>query len=171
MVMPSPKEAFELDPTTGEPFLRLPKPLNKIIITPPRLSDTDTIIKYLNDPPIYKSLDGVPHPYTYEHGVEWQTMIKGHADSIWEQIKQSDSDGRHVFDGCPVRCIREINDDGSQTFLGDCGITRWNYPDVTNKAEQEKLTKENREREVGDPKIIWMIGGNLGLTVLLHVGG
>jgi len=142
--MPSPIEAFEqfeLGSISSGPFLRLPKPLDKIIVTPPRLSDIDTIVKYLNDPRIYKSLDGVHHP-----------------DIIWEQIKQSDSDGRRVFDGCPVRSIREVNEDGSQTFLGDCGISRWGYHDVIDKVEREKLAKENQEREVGDPQIIWMIG-------------
>src|ERR1700761_5386068 len=119
--MSSPRDAFEWDPNTDEPFLRLPKPLENIIITPPRLSDADVIIVYLNDPRVYMTLEGAPYPYTEEDAISWQTMIQERSNKILDQIKN----GQRVFDGSPVRAIRQINDDGTQTFLGDCQIDRW----------------------------------------------
>ena len=67
---------------------------------------------------------------------------------------------------CPVRAIREIEEDGQDVYLGDIGISRCLeerllvLPD--REASEEKMKEYidlNSRREVGDPDIIWTIGG------------
>jgi hypothetical protein len=96
---------------------------------------------------------------THEHAIDWITRIKGVTDKVWSQIQDSDSSSSPpVFEWCPVRVIREVNDDGSQIFLGDCGMDRWGYDDILNKEEHERLSAENAARKAGDEDIVWMIG-------------
>ena len=69
-----------------------------------------------------------------------------------------------VTDGCPVRFLREIREDGSELFIGDVGIIRGNHGEVVgldgldwdNKAKYEA---ENKALPVGDARIVWSIGG------------
>jgi hypothetical protein len=54
---------LEVNPLTGEPFLRLRKHKN-IIITPPRETDKEAYIRILSDPKVYKTLRSVLLPFT-----------------------------------------------------------------------------------------------------------
>lgn len=53
---------LQLNPHTGEPFLRLKSHPN-IILTPPRLSDVAYSLEYLNDARVHEWLQGPPFPY------------------------------------------------------------------------------------------------------------
>jgi len=54
---------LEVNPKTGEPFLRLRHHKN-IILTPPREVDAEAFIPLLNDPRVSDWLAGPPYPYT-----------------------------------------------------------------------------------------------------------
>lgn len=47
--MANPFHPLEVNSHTGEPFVRLPNPLENIIITPMRDSDKPKMIEYMND--------------------------------------------------------------------------------------------------------------------------
>jgi len=150
-------EALEIDHDRKEPFLRLPDRHSNIILTPPRSTDSDAIVTLLNDPRVYMTLEGPPYPYEHRFAVEWLERVKSKTDLAWTAIRHSS--GNEMFGASPVRILREVNDDGSQTFLGDCGIERWGYPDVENLEERERLVTGNLNRPDGDVGIIWTIGG------------
>lgn len=151
-------QAFEYDEERREPFLRLQGNLSNIIITPPRLSDADAIVQILNDPRVFLTLEGPPFPYKHSSAMEWLTKVKADTDHVWKSI-QNESNKTKLFEGCPVRIIREINQDGFQTYLGDCGIDRWGFPDIKDRVLRDRLEAENEARSLGHPEIIWCIGG------------
>jgi len=154
-------QAFEIDEEKKEPFLRLPEPYTNIIITPPRLSDADVIPEIMNSPPVYLGLAATPYPYERRLAVEWLEMVKKGTDQAWAEVLKAKESGNLldaevvVFNGSPVRIIREVNPDGSQTFLGDIGIGRSKHLDVTDEDERKRLAAENVLRPVGDENIVW----------------
>jgi RimJ/RimL family protein N-acetyltransferase len=152
-------QAFEVDVLTKEPFLRLPAAHTNIILTPPRLSDAETIVDILNDPHVYPTLEGPPFPYEHRFAIEWLSKAKEDTDRVWERVQEAASDKKGLYEGSPVRIIRQVNQDGSQTFLGDCRISRWDYSDVEKGEERDRLVVENLNRQLGDAEIIWSIGG------------
>lgn len=151
-------EVFEVDEQVKEPFLRLPGQYSNIILTPPRATDASAIVGILNDPSVYPTLEGPPYPYEHRFALDWLEKAEAVTDQAWKNI-QSKTDT--AFGASPVRIIRQINEDGTQTFLGDCGIDRWGYPDIECAEEQERLTMENLARPVGDRGIVWSIGDYL----------
>jgi len=146
---------LQVDPTTGEVFLRLPAPHENVIITPPRDSDAVDIALILNDPRVYKNLIGPPLPYRPHHAEEWLRTTKDKSDKILEDLRE----GKMVVDGCPVQHIREVRSDGTDLFLGDLSVSRNGWPEVTDEELRENMTKENLEKPVGDPSIVWTLGG------------
>lgn len=156
----TPVQAFELDPLTKEPFLRLPEPHSDIILTPPRLSDAESIVPILNDPLVYPTLEGPPYPYEHQFAIDWLSRAKEVTDKVWASIQSGSS--HEKFGASPVRIIRQVDPvTGAQVYLGDCGIDRWGYRDIEPDQERQKLEAENLARPNGDPKIVWTIGGRL----------
>ena len=151
---------FQVNPTTGEVFLRLPAPHENIIITPPRDSDAADIAIILNDPRVYKNLIGPPLPYHPHHAEEWLKKTKNESDKILEDLRE----GKTMVDGCPVQHIREVRPDGTDLFLGDLSVSRNGWPEVTDEELRENMTKENLDKPVGDPSIVWTLGGMLQST-------
>jgi len=150
-------ETLQVNPTTGEVFLRLPAPHENIIITPPRDSDAADIIAILNDPRVYNSLVGTPLPYQHHHAVEWLGRMKSKSDKVLEDLRE----GKTVVDGCPVQHIREVQPDGTELYLGDLSVPRNGWLEVEDKDLRARMAKENLEKPVGDPSIVWTIGGVL----------
>lgn len=69
-----------------------------------------------------------------------------------------------VVGECPVRAIREVQDDGTDIYIGDIGISRCSYGELIdlNGVDWENASKRkevNDSLEVGDPRILWAIGG------------
>ena len=153
---------LRFNPSTGEPFIPLPAPYNNLILTPPRLSDADANYTMMNDPKIIKTLTGPPYPYLESHAKEWVASITKMADDAMrefrEAVGQGSRDQRKLVGTCPVRYIREVNEDGSDILLGDVFVHRCEYPGVLDDAERERLAKENELRELGDPDLAWCIG-------------
>lgn len=146
---------LQVNPTTGEVFLRLPVPHENIIITPPRESDRDDLVLMLNDPAIYKFLLTPPFPYYPHHAEEWLRMTKSKSDKILKVLRE----GKTVVNGFPVQYIREMQPDGRELLLGDVSVARQGWLAVNDEELREKMTKENSDKPVGDPSIVWTIGG------------
>ena len=158
-------DTLQVNPTTGEVFLRPPAPHENISITPPRYSDGGDITLILNDPRVYKNLIGLPVPYHPHHAEEWLRTTKNVSDKILEDLRE----GKTVVDGCPVQHIREVQPDGTDLFLGDLSVSRYGWPEVTKEELRENMTKENLEKSGGDPSITWTFGGVLYSAVkILH---
>jgi hypothetical protein len=72
-----------------------------------------------------------------------------------------------VVNECPVRAIREVMENGEDVYLGDIAIDRWTDGRVLTvsagvQAEEEEMARyaeRNIRRMVGDPKIVWHLGG------------
>ncbi|GJE91527.1 GNAT family N-acetyltransferase [Phanerochaete sordida] len=153
---------LEYNPTTGEPFIRLPSPHTNLILTPPRLGDADANYTTMQDPRVYKTLSGPPFPYLQRHATEWLALIVPQAADALREARAAEaaaSAGAPVRVGsCPVRYIREVRADGSDVLLGDIDVHRCAYPDVADVEERLRLAKVNADRELGDPEIDWCIG-------------
>lgn len=144
---------LQLNEATGEPYLQLPSPHSKIRITPIRPSDAGMVITYLNDPRVYEFLAGPPFPYTEENANDWISRCKASSDAIFSEIME----GNIFVGGCPVRSIREVQEDGTEVFIGDIGIDREDPDGPWVDAENA----ENMNKRVGDPTIMWSIGGRV----------
>jgi len=69
-----------------------------------------------------------------------------------------------VVGECPVRAIREVQDDGTDIYIGDIGISRCNHGELIGLNELDwengpKCKEENDALKVGDLRILWVIGG------------
>ncbi|TFK94422.1 hypothetical protein K466DRAFT_561105 [Polyporus arcularius HHB13444] len=166
-----PKSQFdplEFNQVTGEPYLRLPAPHDNIIITPPRMSDAPAMVLNMSDPRIYSWLESPPHPYLPQDADHWLTKIKAESDRAIEKLQRASverPDGPLILvDESPVRTIREVQEDGSELFLGDIAIIRERWLDLEDKEAKQALTKANEEREVGDPAIVWCFGDYLAAS-------
>ncbi|EMD41855.1 hypothetical protein CERSUDRAFT_110415 [Gelatoporia subvermispora B] len=146
---------------TKEPYLQLPGRLHNIIITPPRMSDAAPLISVLNDPAVCNWLEAPPYPYLPEHADWWLTNEVKKADEMMRRLMDTETlelDGPlPVVDGCPVSHLREIQEDGTDTFLGAISFRRCCFQGEEPEL-RSRLQKENDERLVGDPQIIWCIG-------------
>jgi len=145
---------LQVNPTTGEVFLRLPTPHENVIITPPRDSDAADLVLILNDPGVYKTLMGLPFPYNSSHAEEWLGKMKNGSDKVLKDLRE----GETVVDGCPVQYIREVQPDGTDLFLGDVFARRHGWIEVEDEELRAKMAKENLEKPIGDAGIVWTIG-------------
>ncbi|KAI0782496.1 hypothetical protein BC629DRAFT_558308 [Irpex lacteus] len=155
---------LQVNERTGEPYLRLPSPHDNIIITPPRAEDVPAIIAALNDPRVYSTLEGPPFPYKEEHAVWWIDHVKAPSDELLQELRQAADEGSQslkVVAACPVRTLREVQEDGTDIFLGDIGCDRCGYPDVVDQEEKSRLTFANDQLPPGDKDIVWCIGDYL----------
>jgi len=150
---------LHIDSSAGEPYLRLPAPLDNIVITPPRKDDAASLIPILNDPAVYKWLAGIPHPYTEKDAREWLGISTERSAKI---LRELDGEGEiKTASGCPVTSIREVKEDGTQILIGSVGVFRSSFSYLEDLEEGTKLAEENSRREVGDPDIVWTIGDYL----------
>ncbi|GLB35769.1 putative acetyltransferase (GNAT) domain containing protein [Lyophyllum shimeji] len=154
---------LEVNPRTGEPFLRL-KNHKTIIITPPRQEDTALYPAIMNDPRIYEWLGSPPSPYTADHAEAWYARVKATSDGALKDLEAAQESSDLILVGdCPVRAIREMKEDGTDIFIGDIGIMRsaggkLMAPADADDDQKAKHAEENAARKLGDPKIAWTVG-------------
>ncbi|KAF8204428.1 GNAT domain-containing protein [Mycena galopus ATCC 62051] len=142
---------LELNPKTGEPFLRLRSHKN-IILTPPRLSDAPFLVAILNDERIFHWINSPPHPYLPEHADWWLNKIKPESDNILVELENARNDPTlKIVDGCPVRTIREVKEDGTDIFLGDITFDLADEP--WELEGTGRLKQETPRRDPHDPDI------------------
>ncbi|KAF8509523.1 acyl-CoA N-acyltransferase [Hysterangium stoloniferum] len=151
------------NPRTNEPYIRLPAPHARIILTPPRTSDADAaaLIPIMNDPRVVKWLGVLPYPYEPKHALEWLQASTEKAYGILRDIEAAPDRGARFSGGCPFRIVREVKEDGSDVYLGDCRLARWTFDDVLDMEEKDRLIKENEARAAGDSEIEWSFGDYL----------
>ncbi|XP_006462275.1 hypothetical protein AGABI2DRAFT_71320 [Agaricus bisporus var. bisporus H97] len=142
---------LEVNPQTGEPFLRLQKHPN-IILTPPRDNDVSNLLPPLNDERVHIWLANVPFPYTSELAQNWINRIKPNCDHGVKEL----IDKERILTQCPVRFLREIQEDGSELFVGDIGFLRCS--EVTLLEDPKHDNETNMKLPIGDPDIVWTIG-------------
>ncbi|KAJ6520390.1 acyl-CoA N-acyltransferase [Mycena sanguinolenta] len=149
---------LEANPKTGEPFLRLLSYKN-IILTPPRLSDAPLFIPLLNDERVYHWLSSPPYPYLPEHADWWLNQIKPASDQILAELADARNDATlKIVDACPVRIIREVQEDGTEIFLGDICIDLAQQP--WELEGTGRLSQDTPRRDPSDPDI-WTLGDYL----------
>lgn len=160
--MTSQLHPLEINPQTGEPFLRLAAPHQNIIITPPRQGDQLVNIQHINDPAIYRWIENPPIPYLPEHADSWIQSVKKESDVTLEYLRKSAEefpDGPLQFvDECPVRHIREVKDDGTDVLLGDVSFRRSPFEEVIDEVERKQTREDNAKKQAGDPTIVYAIG-------------
>lgn len=165
--MTSQLHPLEINPQTGEPFLRLAAPHQNIIITPPRQGDQFVTIQHINDPAIYRWIENPPIPYLPEHADSWIQSVKEESDVTLEYLRKSAEefpDGPLQFvDTCPVRHIREVKEDGTDVLLGDVNFRRSPFEEVLDEVERKQMQEDNAKKQAGDPTIVYAIGGTLVL--------
>ncbi|KAK0208667.1 hypothetical protein DFS33DRAFT_1451579 [Desarmillaria ectypa] len=150
----------------GEPFLRL-KAHPNIILTPPRLTDASALMKVLNDEHVCKWLKSPPYPYLQEHADSWLAHIKSLSDKLLDELDSARNEASpRIVGDCPVSYIREVKEDGKDTFIGNVTIIRCPWMDLTScseisQREKDRLLAENVSRPAGDPMIVWTIGSFL----------
>ncbi|KAG6890338.1 hypothetical protein C0992_002321 [Termitomyces sp. T32_za158] len=167
---------LEVNSKTGEPFLQLRNNKN-IILTPPRPEDVLAYIPNMNDPRIYEWLGSPPFPFLSEHAEVMYERFKVICDASRAELEAARESPELVLVGnCPVRAIREVQDDGSDIFLGDISITRAKdgklLVPLHEADDEEKTTKyleTNMSLPVGDPNIVWSVGSKTPLrTSAIH---
>jgi len=145
---------LQVNPLTGEPFLRLNLTGIHVILTPPRLSDPDYIVPILNDSRVNRNLLSTPIPYTKGDGVEWITRARDKAYKVIEQMKA----GQQYVDTCPAHILREVTESGEEIYVGDCSIGLSRFFEIGDAQERERKLQENASKELGDPSIEWIFG-------------
>ncbi|KAG2042695.1 hypothetical protein BDR03DRAFT_944009 [Suillus americanus] len=153
---------LEINPKTGEPFLRLPAPHQNIIITPPRQGDQSVLIQHLNDPAIYGWMQTLPVPYLPEHADFWIQFVKGESDAALECLRKSAKDFPNgplqLVGASPVGHLREVKEDGTDVFIGDVNFGRSPFEEVLDEVERKRLQEDNAKKQAGDPTIQHTIG-------------
>jgi len=153
---------LEVNPQTGEPFLRLPAPNDNIILTPPRIGDLKSLAPIINDPRVSIWLEGPPIPYHDGHAEEWLGIIvkqSEHMIAALREEEQVNADGPlKLVEGCPVRHIREVLPDGRDVYVGDIGINRAQMEEVLDAEERKRAVEANERKAIGDPSIVWTFG-------------
>lgn len=154
-----------VDDTTGEPYLRLPHPNENIIITPPRMEDAPFMVPIMNNPRVYMNLTGPPFPFTLQHAEERLASRVVESRQILEDLQKveegtpSGPTGLKLCDGCPIRSIREVMEDGQQVYIGDIIAGRCKYFHVVDAEEKERLIANNNAKAPGDPDIVFGMSG------------
>ncbi|KAG8782662.1 hypothetical protein FRC12_020581 [Ceratobasidium sp. 428] len=155
------KSILQYNSVTDEPFIALPAPHDNIRLTPARMSDTDAILPIMNDPTVCMNFANPPYPYLREHCDEWLTKRIADYEEVMKVIKKTDEKVGFV-DIFPLRHIREVGPDGTETFLGDMGPARefaWN--EIRDPEAKAARNNANANLPPGDPEIIWTIGDYL----------
>jgi len=100
-----------------------------------------------------------------EDAEQWIGMNKPIRDSFFQELKDAQgSETLKLVNGAPIGYIREVKEDGSDVFIGNISIVRCAHGELMNtdnvdweRAAQNKA--DNEKIELGDPNIIWSIGG------------
>ncbi|KAF9486332.1 acyl-CoA N-acyltransferase [Pholiota conissans] len=154
---------LQVNPQTQEPFLRLRKHEN-IILTPMRWQDAPHMVPIFNDVRVCNWMASPPFPFTLEDAEDWLAKRKPPVDNFLQHLKDAQgSESLVTAKGAPICSIREVNEDGTDLFIGVISFVRLFYGELMNtksvdfeRAEQN--VAENSRLDVGDPRIIWSIG-------------
>ncbi|CAE6435857.1 unnamed protein product [Rhizoctonia solani] len=149
---------------TNEPFIALPTPHSNIRLTPPRVEDADEILVIMNNSEVVMNFASPPYPYLREHCDGWLGDKIREYQAAMVHIANVD-DSVEFLDLLPLRHIREVAPDGTETFLGDIGLIRENgFLDIRDAEVRAAKVNTNITLPPGDPNIIWTFGDYLRPT-------
>ncbi|CAA7268036.1 unnamed protein product [Cyclocybe aegerita] len=134
---------LEVNPRTQEPFLRLRKHKN-IILTPMRWEDASSLVPLFNDKRPYTKLTPT------EDAEERLQKHKPPSDVILQELKDAQgSETLKMVNGAPVSYIRELQEDGSDIFLGNIAIGRCFHGELmgTNTIDWEYAMDRGRKQK------------------------
>lgn len=100
-----------------------------------------------------------------EDAEEWLQTHKPLLDGFLQDLKDvQGAESLISARGAPICSLREVHDDGIDTFIGTLSIMRCFHGELMNTAtvdfeRAEQNISENDSLEVGDPNIVWSIGG------------
>ncbi|KAK7036160.1 N-acetyltransferase domain-containing protein [Favolaschia claudopus] len=165
---------LERNPSTGELFLRLPAPYTSLILTPPR-PDAPAIQAILRDPAVYTWLGRPSSNFSFEDAQRLLGEYTAAANAALDALKDDETEAGALkpMEDCPVRCLREVQPDGSDAFVGHIGFKRCKWFELgldsdtaatRNGEQRERLVKENDARVTGDPDIVWQVSYYLSPT-------
>lgn len=84
-------------------------------------------------------------------------MTKANSDKIFEELESAREDPTlKIVDGCPVRAIREVKEDGTDVFIGDIEIRPWEKVLLPGGPQVEWKSKEGILDQSSD--MIWTVG-------------
>ena len=99
-------------------------------------------------------------------------MKRNATEEILKELEDAKDDPTlKIVKGCPVGCLREVKEDGSDVFIGRLDITPCLYgelmgPDGVDWENKKKLEDENNSLKAGDARIVWCFGGKPRLTCI-----
>jgi hypothetical protein len=105
-----------------------------------------------------------------EHAESWFATVYASSNAVLKELEAArDTKDLITVGSFPLRAIRELKVNDEDIYLGDIGLQRCvNGRLLTMSAgvqesdeEKARLAKENLDRSLGDPEIIWTIGGML----------
>ena len=154
----------DISPTACEPSLRLPAPHQHIVITPPREGDDEHLLTLFGDISVAHCFHTIPIPFCRDDSRAMLSQAKEEADGLLDELRTAEKEGPSgkqlkVVGGCPLKHIREVQENGTDVFIGRIWVGRDQYEDVFGKAERRAAVEENDARPVDDPSIRWTIGG------------
>ncbi|CAE6456031.1 unnamed protein product [Rhizoctonia solani] len=152
------------NPQTNEPFITLPHPYSNIRLTPPRVEDADDILAIMNNLDIAMNFAGPPYPYLQEHCDAWlQDRISEYKSAMFHM---TNVDGDVGFIGLsPLRHLREVEPNGTETFLGEVGLAREEvFCEIRDEEARTSRANMNINLPPGDPDIVWTFGDYLQPT-------
>ncbi|KAH8100036.1 hypothetical protein BXZ70DRAFT_1008553 [Cristinia sonorae] len=159
--MKNPRTTLHRDPNTGEPYLRVPSPLDNIIITTPRQTDAAALANILSQEDVSRWLAVIPKHYTIRDAENWLKFSIPLANKALKELEEA---GAAFVGTCPFRTIREVRADGTQITIGSVAVGRSPFSYLDNAEEARRLAVLNKSRDVGDPEIIWELGDYLSPT-------
>lgn len=110
-----------------------------------------------------------------DHGNEFIGFKKTFAEETLKGLEDAKDDPTlKIVKECPVSCLREVKEDGSDVFIGSLAITTCVYgelmgPDGVDWENKKKQEDENNSLKAGDPRIVWCFGGKTSLTCIRYL--
>lgn len=181
---PPPAAAAEAnhDHLVVEPYLPLPLTTSPpLILTPQRPTDVSRIVETLTDPAVGMQLIGPPWPFKAEDAHSWGESLRAQAEEVFrdlkartEQLGEISTNENHEERGTerqegekattrkrwpiPAPKIHSLRRADNGAWAGDFGVTRWQFDNVVDPEEKQRLIDENEAKEVFDPTITWTYG-------------
>lgn len=102
-----------------------------------------------------------------EHAEVWYNVVKPPSDAVLAELETAKDKTELITVGhCPVQAIREVLDNGQDVYLGDINFTRLRDGKLlgpsgveVNAEQAPRYAAENAGRAIGDPDIVWTVGG------------
>jgi hypothetical protein len=153
------ESVLQYNQATNEPFIPLPAPHSNIRLTPPRMEDTDAILPIMNDLSVCMNFGSPPYPYLREDSEKWLGTLVAEYEEAMQHIEKLEGEVGFV-ETFPLRHIREVGPDGTETFIGDIGLSRENvFHEIKDVEARAAMANTNANIPPGDPDIVWVIGG------------